>query len=423
MKLRPPAPILHAATALGGVALGLVLTSFVRGGPLHFAPPTPPAGYVANRAAHATVYAPSDSTARLGQHEVGYARARFRGLFGTNAGDLVVVIADSPERLEQLDTDPLRRPGAGLLTFVSRGYLAARAAPADVLALEGGALLREVGGAVRVVGEKHGGERPDVRAGDVITAVNGQRATDLATVAGRLKLIPPGAPVRLEVLRAGRPETVTYIRRGASADTAAEQVYRAVSDRLVTRPKPLSHEACHVFVSSLADRYATAPARPGRAYGHAALPDWFDESAATLCEGPEGRTLRRQHFRANLARRIPLRDFERMRHPLSSAELLRQLGIQREAGKPGVHVIAGEEMKKLIAGTNATIFYSQALSLGEFLAERGGARGFRSLAAALANGRTLGSALPEAHLVAPELPKTVDELESEWLLWVRSGAR
>lgn len=205
-----------------------------------------------------------------------------------------------------------------------------------------------------------------------------------------------------------------------TADGETTTAYRAASGRL-TRVKPLAHEACHLFVAALADRVTEPWARTGRAYGHAALPDWLDEAAATLCESNEGRATRRRHFRANLHRRIPLREFANMPHPLSADEVLDRLGIDRSQGQTGVHFIPAEQARKVLPGTSVAMFYAQSLSLGEFILHRGGPDAMLSLVRPLANGRTLEQALREARRAAPGLPATVDELEVEWIRWVERG--
>ena len=185
--------------------------------------------------------------------------------------------------------------------------------------------------------------------------------------------------------------------------------------------KPLAHEACHVYLSALADRVAPISPIDRGEYGHHALPDWFDEASATLCESTEGRAIRRRRFRANSNRWIPLREFERIPHPLGSAAVLQRLGIDRSRDRVGIHVVPADQAERLTAGIDANLFYSQALSLGEFIAERGGPGVLGKLVQPLANGRTLDQALREAHRTAPSLPATVDELEVEWLRWVQRG--
>lgn len=241
------------------------------------------------------------------------------------------------------------------------------------------------------------------------------------------------APANLVVVLADDPgqfrrlDTESLRLRGAGF---LAFVTRAHLDAWAGRPlgrtraeiRPLAHEACHVYVAALAGPVAAAPAAGG-SYGHPTLPDWFDEAAATLCESPAGRAERHRQLRELLGQRIPLRELGRMRHPLSDGKVLERLGIRPSPGHVGVHVVPGTEMRRLLPGTGADMFYAQALSLGEFLAERGGPGALGSLARPLAGGRTLDQALGEARQSAPGLPGSLDELEAEWLRWVERGGR
>ncbi len=177
----------------------------------------------------------------------------------------------------------------------------------------------------------------------------------------------------------------------------------------------LAHEACHAYVAALADQAAGRARTAQRRYGHAALPDWFEESAATLCETPEARASRRRHFREHVAGRIPLQRFATMPHPLGTPEMLRRLGIEPAPGRAQVHELSPARIREALHGADYVLFYSQALSLGEFIVERGGPGALHSLAYALARGNTLTQALR----TAPALPATVHALEAEWVRWVQ----
>lgn len=312
--------LLQGLTAVGGSACAMLLVALSGNFALSFSLTPVPEGFVASRAAHVTVYAPSAVAAREGQREVLHARERFHLLFGVSPADLVVVLVDDPGRFRHLDTAPFGHPKARFLPFVT---------PAHLHSARG---------------------------------------------------------------ESGTPETEV---------------------------KPLAHEACHVYVGALADQIAAAPAGR-RGYGHSALPDWFDEAAATLCESADARAVRRRQFRASLDRRIPLREFEGTPHPLRG-EVWKRFGSDTLVGKVGVQVIPADQIRRLLPGTNAELFYSQALALGEFITEHGGPGVLGSLARALANGRTLDQALLEARRSAPGLPATVDELEVAWVHWVEHG--
>lgn len=191
----------------------------------------------------------------------------------------------------------------------------------------------------------------------------------------------------------------------------------------LTQARPLAHEACHVFVADVASTFAPASGMNPGAYGHAALPDWVDEAAATLCESPEVQHERHAYLRANLARRIPLHDFVRMQHPLADAAFLDPPGGASSASGYAVEVLDDDETRRKVLATDALLFYAQALSVGQFLSERGGPAALKKLLPQLAAGGTLDDALREAGLAVPGLPASVDELEREWVIWLESEIR
>jgi hypothetical protein len=220
----------------------------------------------------------------------------------------------------------------------------------------------------------------------------------------------------LEPLRYAGASVLPFVTRthleSISARPASQPQHFAL-----TRANPLAHEACHVFMAALADRTWGELAGGRGAYGHNAMSDWLDESAATLCESPEGRAIRRRHLRASLDRLIPLRELERMEHPLAATHVL-ELRQGRQAAEYRVEVNSDEGARKRVLATNTLLFYSQALSLGEFIAERGGPSALPSLVRPLSGGRTLGESLHEVRRTAPDLPSTLAELEAEWLQWL-----
>jgi hypothetical protein len=185
--------------------------------------------------------------------------------------------------------------------------------------------------------------------------------------------------------------------------------------------KLLAHEACHGYVAALADGVAwRVPVRGG--YGHGALPDWFDESIATLCESEERRAARRRYFRDHLNQRIPLTVFTQMPHPLSGAEVLEKLGIHDTPGHASVQILTAERIREALPDSDPMLFYAQALSLGEFIEERIGEGEMHLLARSLANSPDFGRALEEVHRAVPGIPATVNALEAEWLRWVTQDA-
>ncbi|MBW3569574.1 MAG: hypothetical protein KY467_00585 [Gemmatimonadetes bacterium] len=415
MKKDRRRPALHAASMAGGVAAAFLAIALMRGDAFSFSTPDPPEGYTVAHSGGYTVYAPSAQALREGVEEVREARATFRARFGTEPAGLVVVLADSPAALRAMDLKPLRRRGVPLLPFVTRAHLAAAPTGEDeVFALDGGALLKQVDGTTRVVAAGNGAaHRAGLRAGDRVVGVNGSAGSALDSIARRFEAVPVGGAVRLDVLRGGAPARVEYAR--GVRDTAAAQARQRAAAQFRVEGKTLGHEVCHQLVAGVADRAARRDA-PTRGYGHPALPDWFDEMAATLCEGDAARERRRAYLRANPDLRIPLAEFARMDHPVRVAVSVQGAGsMPRPSADGDVQVVRGEAARQLLRNMNAGLFYAQALSLGEFIHERGGAPALRTLAERLAAGRTLDQALAEAKRAAPSVPGSVAELEAEWL--------
>lgn len=401
----------QVTAALAGVAAAALLTGAVRGGVFERPAPAPP-GYVRTEAPGLTVYAPTPADARFAEREIAHARAAFRRQLGADAAPIVVVLVDDPRAFRELRPDDLRRRGAAFLPFATPALFAAMAPADSMTTLDRGIVLARLDGALRVVAA---GEGSGVVPGDTLLALGGAPVSTLSEVERHFRAVAPGASLRLRLRRGGAVHTVTHPR--GTADTAAAARYLDARSRSRRAAKPLSHEACHKYVAALAPR---APARnaPRGAYGHAALPDWADEMAATLCESPTERALRRDYLRANLDHRIPLDQLATMEHPVSVA-------MQTHTGRParpaeGVpfKVVRGEELRELLRDTDAGLFYAQSLSLGEFLYARGGADGVRTLVERLARGDSLAQALGSARRRAPALPATPAALEAAWLDWL-----
>jgi PDZ domain len=419
MKMDLRSMALQGLSAAGGVALALVVVSLLRGDPLPFLPGSAPEGYLTAGTEDYVLHAPSAEAMRLGEEDLRYAARMFRHHFGAEPRKVVVFLADSPAAFATMNLRKLRRPGAGFLPFLSHRFLASTAPDEGALALDGGAVLKDVDGAPRVVSIVDAGEPagPDLRVGDVIAAMNGAPAGDVASLARSLGALRTGAAVEMDVIREGGPVRVAY-EKGTSHLRAA-RIFADSASRFITQAKTLSHEACHNYVAGYAEDLPGGRRGAADAYGHAALPDWFDEMAATLCESPASQARRRAHLRANLHQRIPLAELARMEHPLAANRLVRVIELGDGFKGSPVQVIGREQLQRALRGSpDAMLFYSQALSLGEFLFERGGTPALQALARRLNAGDDLDAALREAHRTSPRLPASLAQLEEEWVRWV-----
>jgi hypothetical protein len=316
--------ILHAASIAGGVGAALLVLAAVRGIAFPISAPSPPDGYLAARVDGYTLYAPTPAALREGVEEIEFARRSFRKNFGAEPRQVDVVLADSPAAFQSIRLGRLRRPGIAFLPFVTRRHVASAGPPDQLLALDGGALLEPVDGALRVVATGRGGARDaGLRVGDELVALNGLPAAAVDSLLRGFRTIAHGERVRLEVRRDGQPLRIDY-RKGPHVADAA-RVHLEAAARFRAESNSLAHEVCHQLVASHATRsLRRAPA--ARGYGHPALPDWVDEMAATLCESPASRNRRAAYMTANLRERIPLAEFARMEHPVSVAVHARATG-------------------------------------------------------------------------------------------------
>lgn len=224
----------------------------------------------------------------------------------------------------------------------------------------------------------------------------------------------------------------------ASADdhTRARGGEPPPSVRFITvEAKPLAHEACHTFVAGYADvlerrRWSLArfwrSRRGSYSYGHPALPDWFDEMAATLCEGPALRARRRAVVGDPRSQLIGIRALLRMEHPLGEAQLAQLLtepgGPPGRRDAPAVHVLTGPRVKAVLAATNAVQFYAESMLLGEFIYARGGAEALRRTAEELVAGHDMDATLRDIATAAPGVPSSVAALEAQWPAWLSTAA-
>lgn len=194
-----------------------------------------------------------------------------------------------------------------------------------------------------------------------------------------------------------------------------------VSRSMVEGQRALAHEACHLYLIArtgvLLDRPAGPVTGAGPSYGDPALPDWFDEGVATLCEPPAVHATRVAAIRSAGDSAIAFAELFRMEHPAwrriqAMMAAQRAAGDTSGAGRPGVVTV------RVPAGSVAaspSIFYAETNSVLEFMADREGPRFVGRLGEGLARGLSVEQVLA-AH--ARRLPRDVPALEREWKLWV-----
>lgn len=203
-------------------------------------------------------------------------------------------------------------------------------------------------------------------------------------------------------------------------DGMVERALSRTSDEGSRSPTPdtrraLRHEIGHDLFEALlwpsgeeeTDRYGTG------------APDWLDETAAVLMEGPGHTESRREVFlrAVEAGETIPLAEFFEMEHPLSGLDELRAMRGST-TGSGGAVVLSGEEIDARLG--RSKYFYAQARGLADFLLKRSGEP---TLLADITRALRSGSAVDEwlgREGADHGLPASVPALEDAFLAWART---
>ena len=188
-----------------------------------------------------------------------------------------------------------------------------------------------------------------------------------------------------------------------------------------TGPEPISHEAGHRFFVDYMD-HALATAHGGeRGTGssnaaqagagghptHEAVPDWFEEAVAALCERPAYQNRRIEFMRSRLSKRIPFDELLTMPIPAEPAA----------AGKGAAKSTGAAKTGGSAPSEPAAIFRAEALSLARFIVSREDARFIGTIAEGVTAGRTVGEVLNTSQ----NLFAKPEALEKQWLEWMESS--
>uniref|UniRef100_A0A832MN19 DUF1570 domain-containing protein n=1 Tax=Eiseniibacteriota bacterium TaxID=2212470 RepID=A0A832MN19_UNCEI len=157
----------------------------------------------------------------------------------------------------------------------------------------------------------------------------------------------------------------------------------------------LAHDIGHAFLEAYADRRLrelglsggpTPPAPPPGAHrDHAALPDWFEEGFAALCEFPQVQQARLRAMRQTLDRRLPFTRLFAMSRPADPAA--------------------------------AALFANQSYALLHMVTKVETGATVNEIAIALLRGRPVGEALTNArHLLSKP-----EALEAQWVEWMTAN--
>ena len=209
--------------------------------------------------------------------------------------------------------------------------------------------------------------------------------------------------------------------------------------------RALSHEAGHkyliAYVNTKIPTVRSSIFEPK--YGHPAIPDWFDEAFATLCEYPALQERRNNFLSKNVEKTISFNEFFKMEHPvfaktksslpksiskLKNKRVLTKEEFDKLMKNKGAKakVLTKEEAEKFLEGNKSTasisikkgddittekdmVFYSQSLSFADYLIMNEGKNVIKKITDGLIEGKSVEDILGRKNI----------EIESDWKKWIR----
>jgi hypothetical protein len=343
------------------------------------------------------LYAPSRESLENGVRGMDRAVAEYARYMGEEAPRMAMVLYDTPEQRQRYGEHCFQARG---LAYFS--WRASMPAPPRIQTWpEMGVVFRELdgGAGLRLEALFPGGPAGgiDLREGDHLMAVDGQRVGTLRELQDRRSTLQAGATATLQLERDGEARTVAFTP--AAADGPRPSLPPEVMQRLLrtaasepTGANTIAHEAIHGLL--------------GARFGRGNLPSWFHEGLASLAEFDGDREQRyRQGLLTRLDNTYPWDELFRMQHPATL--------IARDPGSaPGTtFTVASSDPTG-----RTTVFYSQSMTLLQFLVDRVGVDFPGRIARELAAGRNMGEILRQVEHV----PHDYEALHSAWLAWVRN---
>jgi len=142
----------------------------------------------------------------------------------------------------------------------------------------------------------------------------------------------------------------------------------------------LAHEACHkLLINQVDEKGLKAKQRNELTYGHAMLPDWFDEMAAIMCEN---QALSEMRLSNDIDSFIPFKEFLDMENPAFTSIkdqmnrlVKQQLELSNDKKQTTVMSVELDETDNELA----FLFYQQAALFRHFLTEKLGHQIFKRL--------------------------------------------
>lgn len=142
----------------------------------------------------------------------------------------------------------------------------------------------------------------------------------------------------------------------------------------------LAHEACHKLLMNQVDEKGLKAESNGHmVYGHALLPDWFDEMAAVMCEN---QALTKMRLAEEIDSFIPFADFFVMENPAFTMVKEQAMKMMQQQRKKSNSKDGSFVMTLNVDDNNAQLshqFYQQSALFGHFLIENLGRQIFKRL--------------------------------------------
>ncbi|MGZ8308358.1 MAG: PDZ domain-containing protein, partial [Rhodoplanes sp.] len=124
-------------------------------------------------------------------------------IFSPSGGSVGIAFAIPAETVRSV-VEQLKDKGA-----VTRGWIGVQIQPINADIADSLGLKSDEGALVAEPQSGSPAAKAGVQSGDVITAVNGEPVKDARTLARRISRMAPGTSVKLDLIRKGKPETVT----------------------------------------------------------------------------------------------------------------------------------------------------------------------------------------------------------------------
>jgi hypothetical protein len=360
------------------------------------------------------LYAKSNDEIIGGQRDMDFAVAKFRQYFGEDPPLIAVVLFDSPADVQKYDYSNFVKRRIVFLPWITASGLEAAIDPhlRYVAFSDLGVILMNKQGIAGAwaaqtlpMGTVH-----EVLKDDVIVGVNHQACTSISDFQKLYAAAVTGEKVELELRRNGQTTNVTFAK---PSDAAGSEGSLASAGTGMTRA--LSHEAGHKYLQAWLRKRADANAAANNTKPamDAAIPEWFDETVATLFEGPELQNQRKDYLSHHLDQMIPLEQLLAMANPAKASKS--DLPQQPPQGSQTQVTVIVKTSTDNPTSSQGQLFYAETLSFGQFVSAKFGPTAVRDLAIGVTTGQTTEQVLGALN----RSPIQLSELEAMWLGSIR----